>query len=100
MPFVSEWIGFTRNKHPSWTSPSAISDGHGLVQTSYPGALENLLHMTVPLSNQLAHLPEPILEARLLAIGILEGIKNLVESVGSHPTVQSVRCARTTVDFN
>ena len=60
VPLITKWTGLLRTKYPPWACPSAMPDGHGLVEADFPRGKEDGSHVVIPFIYHLANLPKLI----------------------------------------
>ena len=60
MPFVPKLTGLLRTEDPSWACPSAVLDGHVLVEEDCPRGKEDGSHAVIPYLYHLANFPKLI----------------------------------------
>ena len=60
VPLITKWVGLSRTEYPSWECPSAIPDGHGLIEEYRPIGKEDGSHVVILRLYHIANLPKLI----------------------------------------
>ena len=60
VPIFTKLMGLPRIEDPSWACPSAMPDGHGIVEEDFPRGKEDGSHVVIPCLYHLAKFPKLI----------------------------------------
>ena len=91
MIFITERVGFARTKHPPGASPSAMPDGHALVEAQCPSCRKYHLHVFIPRANQISNLPKLIAEGRRRLIRETQRRRDCQKATPRHVPIKGER---------
>ena len=60
VPLIPKWMGLLITAYPSWVCPSAMPDGHRLVEADFLKGKEYVSHVVIPRLYHLASFPKLI----------------------------------------